>query len=52
MRHDSTKSYAKTNFKEKEELAKWKEIVEKMYFPEDAKRGVLFSRMDFLIKNY
>ncbi len=39
----------KVAFKE-EETVKWKEIVEKMYYPEDAKRGVILQQDGFLDK--
>ncbi|HEY9045098.1 MAG TPA: glycoside hydrolase family 65 protein, partial [Ohtaekwangia sp.] len=32
---------AKTNFRDAEETARWKEIVEKMYYPTDEKRGII-----------
>ncbi len=41
---------AKVNFNEATETAKWKEIVEKMYFPEDPKRGVILQQDGFLDK--
>jgi maltose phosphorylase len=41
---------AKVNFKEAEELAKWKEIVEKMYYPEDTTRGIFLQQDGFLDK--
>ncbi|HTJ51299.1 MAG TPA: glycoside hydrolase family 65 protein [Cyclobacteriaceae bacterium] len=41
---------AKTNFNEKEETAKWKDIVEKMYYPKDDKRGVILQQDGFLDK--
>ena len=40
----------KTSFNEKDETAKWSEIVEKMYYPEDAKRGVILQQDGFLDK--
>jgi maltose phosphorylase len=40
----------KTSFSETVETAKWKEIVEKMYFPEDAKRGLFLQQDGFLDK--
>jgi maltose phosphorylase len=41
---------AKINFNEKEETAKWKEIATKMYYPEDARRGILLQQDGFLDK--
>lgn len=41
---------AKTNFKEKEETARWKEIAEKMYYPEDPSRGIYLQQDGFLDK--
>ncbi len=41
---------SKTNFNEKEEGAKWKEITTKMYFPEDARRGIFLQQDGFLDK--
>jgi maltose phosphorylase len=41
---------SKIAFKESEEIAKWKEIVEKMYYPEDAKRGIILQQDGFLDK--
>ncbi|HEY8934083.1 MAG TPA: family 65 glycosyl hydrolase domain-containing protein, partial [Cyclobacteriaceae bacterium] len=41
---------AKTNFNEKEETSKWKDIVEKMYYPKDDKRGVILQQDGFLDK--
>src|ERR1041384_7271422 len=32
---------SRTSFKEEEETTKWKDIVDKMYYPEDPKRGVI-----------
>ena len=40
----------KTNFNENVETAKWKEIAEKMYYPEDTKRGVILQQDGFLDK--
>jgi maltose phosphorylase len=40
----------KTNFNEKGETAKWKEIVEKMYYAEDTRRGVFLQQDGFLDK--
>ena len=40
----------KTQFNEKDETAKWKEIVSKMYFPADEKRKVLLQQDGFLDK--
>jgi len=41
---------AKTNFNEATESLKWKEIVEKMYYPEDSKRGIILQQDNFLDK--
>jgi maltose phosphorylase len=41
---------SKTNFKEQEEIKKWQEIVDKMYYPEDPKRGVILQQDNFLDK--
>lgn len=41
---------SKTSFKEKEETAKWKDITEKMYYPEDPKLGVILQQDGFLDK--
>ena len=41
---------AKTRFNEKDETAKWKEIISKMYFPADEKRKVLLQQDGFLDK--
>lgn len=40
----------RSSFQESEETAKWKEIVEKMYFPEDTKRGLFLQQDGFLDK--
>lgn len=40
----------KTNFKEKEETTKWREINDKMYYPADPKRGVILQQDGFLDK--
>jgi maltose phosphorylase len=40
----------KTSFNEKEETSRWKEIVDKMYYPEDSKRGVFLQQDGFLDK--
>ncbi len=40
----------KTQFNEKDEIAKWKEIISKMYFPADEKRKVLLQQDGFLDK--
>ena len=40
----------KTNFKESDEVKKWKEITEKMYYPEDTKRGLFLQQDGFLDK--
>jgi len=41
---------SKTNFKEREETAKWKDIVDKMYYPHDQKRDVILQQDGFLDK--
>jgi maltose phosphorylase len=41
---------AKTNLKEKEETTKWRDIVDKMYYPFDEKRGVILQQDGFLDK--
>lgn len=38
------------NFDEKTEVAKWKDIVEKMYYPEDTVRGLFLQQDGFLDK--
>jgi maltose phosphorylase len=40
----------KTNFNESEETKKWKDIVDKMYYPFDEKRGVILQQDGFLDK--
>jgi maltose phosphorylase len=45
-----TEIVAKVNLKEKEESAKWKDIVDKMYYPFDEKRGVILQQDGFLDK--
>lgn len=40
----------RTSFREAEEVSKWKEIADKMYFPEDAKRGLFLQQDCFLDK--
>jgi len=40
----------KTNFDEAKEVAKWKDIAEKMYYPFDDKRGVILQQDGFLDK--
>lgn len=40
----------KTSFQEAEEVSKWQEIVDKMYFPEDPKRGLFLQQDGFLDK--
>ena len=40
----------KTSFKEKDETAKWKDITDKMYYAEDAKRGIFLQQDGFLDK--
>lgn len=37
-------------FKEESEVAKWKDIVSKMYYPEDTKRGLFLQQDGFLDK--
>ncbi|HZI23970.1 MAG TPA: glycosyl hydrolase family 65 protein, partial [Chryseolinea sp.] len=41
---------AKTKLNEKEETAKWKEIVSKMYYPEDDRRKIFLQQDGFLDK--
>jgi maltose phosphorylase len=38
------------HFKEAEETKKWREIVEKMYYPEDSRRGIFLQQDGFLDK--
>lgn len=40
----------KASFQEAEEVSKWQEIVDKMYFPEDTKRGLFLQQDGFLDK--
>lgn len=40
----------KISFRENDELAKWKDIITKMYFPEDKQRGVFLQQDGFLDK--
>lgn len=40
----------KTSFREKEETARWKDIAEKMYFPEDKQRNLFLQQDGFLDK--
>ncbi len=40
----------RTNFREDTEVARWKEIIEKMHFPEDATRGIFLQQDGFLDK--
>lgn len=40
----------RSSFQESEEIAKWKDIVDKMYFPEDTKRGLFLQQDGFLDK--
>jgi len=40
----------KTQFNEAQETAKWAEIIEKMYYPQDEKRGVILQQDGFLDK--
>ncbi|MEK6781495.1 MAG: glycoside hydrolase family 65 protein [Bacteroidota bacterium] len=39
-----------TNFTEVQETAKWKDIIDKMYYPEDTKRGIFLQQDGFLDK--
>ncbi|WP_333820042.1 glycoside hydrolase family 65 protein [Ohtaekwangia sp.] len=41
---------SKTNFREEEETSRWKEIVEKMYYPMDEKRGIILQQDGFMDK--
>ncbi|HEY3404230.1 MAG TPA: family 65 glycosyl hydrolase domain-containing protein, partial [Ohtaekwangia sp.] len=40
----------RTSFKETEETTRWRDIVEKMYYPEDPQRGVILQQDGFLDK--
>lgn len=40
----------KTGFKEEAERSKWNEIIDKMYYPEDPKRGLFLQQDGFLDK--
>ncbi len=54
VRKRSTARYdkvlSKTKLDEKKELARWKDIADKMYFPEDKQRGVYLQQDGFLDK--
>jgi maltose phosphorylase len=54
VKNQSTKRFdeivAKTKFNEQKEVAKWRDIVEKMYYPFDPKRGVILQQDGFLDK--
>ncbi len=54
VKKDDAKRYqdivSKTKFDEAVEVAKWNEIVAKMYYPEDAKRGIFLQQDGFLDK--
>jgi maltose phosphorylase len=54
VKANDAKRYAeitrKTNFNEAEETKKWKDIVDKMYYPFDEKRGVILQQDGFLDK--
>lgn len=41
---------SKTSFREKEETERWKEIVEKMYYPIDEKRNIILQQDGFMDK--
>lgn len=41
---------AQTSFEEQAEVSKWKQIVDKMYFPEDPQRGLFLQQDGFLDK--
>jgi len=41
---------AKIDFREASETARWKDIVEKMYYPQDEKRGIFLQQDGFLDK--
>ncbi|MFD0997971.1 glycoside hydrolase family 65 protein [Ohtaekwangia kribbensis] len=41
---------SKTSFREKEETDRWKEIVEKMYYPVDEKRNIILQQDGFMDK--
>ena len=40
----------KASFKESEETARWKDIIDKMYYPEDKQRGLFIQQDGFLDK--
>jgi maltose phosphorylase len=54
VRKDNDSAYKsllkRLNFNEQAEMGKWKEIIEKMYYPEDTKRGVYLQQDGFLDK--
>jgi maltose phosphorylase len=41
---------SKVSFRESDELSKWKDIIAKMYFPEDKQKGVFLQQDGFLDK--
>jgi len=45
-----TEIVSKTNFNESDEVAKWNDIIDNMYFPADASRGVFLQQDGFLDK--
>ena len=44
------KLIAKTHFREEEETARWREVAENMYFPEDKSRGIFLQQDGYLDK--
>ena len=54
VKKSDTKRYTEiltlTNFKEKEEITKWKDISDKMYYAEDTQRGIFLQQDGFLDK--
>ena len=54
VKKDDSQKYAvlvdETRFREKDEVAKWKDIVEKMHYPEEPRRGIFLQQDGFLDK--
>lgn len=54
VKNDNPSRYSeivkRSSFQESEETAKWKDIVDKMYFPEDTRRGLFLQQDGFLDK--
>lgn len=54
VREDNESRYSeilkKTNFDSRKEISTWKDIIEKMYYPEDAARGIYLQQDGFLDK--